>query len=292
MVICIHQRLHEDDPAGHLLETGAYSHLNLPAIAEEDEEISLSSGRVFRREKGTVLFPQRFDLEALEAARRERGTARFQMLYQQNPIAAGASPLKWEWFQTYDEVLDRSKYEMVVQSWDTGSSADDDRAYSVCTTWGFRERNWHLLEVYRDRIEYPDLKRKTAQLVARWNPDKVLIEKASSGIQLLQDYFPEDRRRFVAIKADRDKEVRFEAACALVEEGRVYLPREADWLAIFKRELLGFPRTKYKDQADSFSQFLNWSKGQGFWRSLDREHPLRVERRARLDQKRQERRRD
>ena len=67
---------------------------------------------------------------------------------------------------------------------------------------------------------------------------------------------------------------------------KVFLPREAPWLAEFRRELQGFPRGRHDDQVDSFSQFLNWSIGIGFWRSLDREHPLRRERRNRFANRR------
>lgn len=64
-----------------------------------------------------------------------------------------------------------------------------------------------------------------------------------------------------------DKEVRFNAACAPIEAGQVLLPREAPWLADFRRELMGFPRTVHNDQADSVSQFLNWTTGAGFRRT-------------------------
>jgi len=84
-----------------------------------------------------------------------------------------------------------------------------------------------------------------------------------------------------SIKPHEDKEVRFNAACAPVEEGLVYLPREAPWLPAFKHELQSFPRGRHDDQVDSFSQFLNWSKGPGFYRALGRGHPINVERQNR-----------
>ncbi|MEM8572798.1 MAG: hypothetical protein AAGG56_18155, partial [Pseudomonadota bacterium] len=139
-VICIHQRLHENDPAGHLLSAGGFAHFNFPAIAEEDEEIDLGDGRTIAREKGTALFPQRFGLDFLEQKRLELGTAKFEMLYQQNPISAEGSVLRWEWFGTYDAVLPRHQYELIIQSWDTANSATTGNSHSVCTIWGFRER--------------------------------------------------------------------------------------------------------------------------------------------------------
>lgn len=265
-IIAIQQRLHEDDPAGYLLSKGIYRHLNLPAIAEDDEGIATGPGRFHLRNKGSALFPQRFDLAALESLRREMGTAAFTMQYQQNPISPEGSQLRWEWFGTYDDRPVRAGFQMVVISWDTGMSADPKSDYSVATVWGFLEDRWYLLSVFRERLDYPDLKRTILRLGDEWKADIVLIEKAATGIPLLQECFPQMRSRFRAVIPCQDKEVRFNAACAPIEAGKVLLPRDATWLADFRRELMGFPRTKHDDQADSVSQFLNWTIGVGFRR--------------------------
>lgn len=278
-VVAIQQRLHEMDPAGYLLDKG-YRHLNLPAIAEEHETIDLGYGRVHRRAPGDLLFPARLDRATLEQFRRDMGSATFNMQYQQNPVAPDGSVLRWEWFKTYEEVGARSDYQVVVQSWDIGTSANPRSDRSVCTTWGFRGNAWFLLDVFRGQFDYPELKKTVLRLADSWEADKVLIEDAASGRPLVQECHRLDRARFRAIRPDKDKQIRFNAACAPVEEGLVHLPREAHWLAEFKRELLGFPRAHYDDQVDSFSQFLNWSKGTGFWRTIGRDHPLAVERRG------------
>lgn len=262
-VVVIQQRLHEDDPAGYLLGKGTYAHLNLPAIAEADEEIALGPDRVHRRRVGEALCPARMSLEDLERLRREMGSATFQMQYQQNPTAAEGSILRWEWFGTYEEALPRRNYHYVVQSWDTGMSADPKSDPSVCTTWGFHANKWHLLDVLRERLEYPDLKKTALRHADRWTAELVLIEKVSSGTSLLQDCHRGDRARFRGLTPREDKEVRFNAACAKVEAGDILLPREAPWLPEFKREMQGFPRAKHDDQVDSFSQFVNWTRGSG-----------------------------
>jgi predicted phage terminase large subunit-like protein len=48
------------------------------------------------------------------------------------------------------------------------------------------------------------------------------------------------------------------AQSARIENGQVHLPRRAQWLDDFRSELLQFPKGRYDDQVDSFSQFLNW----------------------------------
>ncbi len=281
-VVMIAQRLHEMDPPGYLLSKGTYRHINLPAIAEEDEVVQIGGGQTHRRTPGDLLSPIRLNQDTLDRMRREMGAATFNCQYQQNPIAPDGSPLRWEWFGTYDIVEDRRRYQLVAQSWDTGMSAAPRSDYSVCTTWGFRENAWYLLDVWRGQLDYPDLKTRTLALVDRWDPDRVLIEDAATGKPLFDELFWDDRRRYQLIRPDKDKETRFQSACAPVEEGKVILPKEAEWLSAFKRELQSFPRGRYDDQVDSFSQFLNWSKGSGFYRALDRDHPIRIARRERI----------
>jgi hypothetical protein len=65
-IIAVMQRLHEDDLAGHLLQQGGWEHLNLAAIAPEDEVIALGQGRRHQRKRGDLLQPQRENRETLE----------------------------------------------------------------------------------------------------------------------------------------------------------------------------------------------------------------------------------
>lgn len=285
-VVLIGQRLHERDPAGFLLETGAYRHLNLPAIAEDDTSIALGGGQFRHRKSGEALFQERVGLEVLDRLRKEMGSTLFNCQYQQNPSAPDGSPLRWEWFGIYDDAGDRASYQLIVQSWDTGMSADPRSDFSVCTTWGFRDNVWHLLDLYRGRLDYPDLLRRVYQMKDVWHPDVVLIEKAATGIPLLQQCRESIGRHCVPIQPTLDKEIRFNAACAKIEAGQVLLPRDAKWLSDLKRELQSFPRGRHDDQVDSVSQFLNWTAGRGFWRSLPHEHELRQDRRAQREIKR------
>ena len=289
-VIMVAQRLHEMDPPGYLLDKGTYRHLNLPAIAEEDQAIPIGQGRLQKRQPGDLLVPERLDQDTLDRMRREMGAAVFNCQYQQNPIAPDGSPLRWEWFGAYDEWEPRNWYQLVVESWDTGTSADPRSDFSVCTTWGFRDRHWYLLDVWRGQLDYPELKAKTLQLVRDWDPDLVLIEDAATGRPLFSELFRDDKR-YQRIAPKDDKEIRFASACAPVEEGTVLLPTEAPWLLDFKRELQSFPRGRNDDQVDSFSQFLNWSKGRGFYRALGRDHPVNRQRNERIERVRERRRR-
>jgi predicted phage terminase large subunit-like protein len=258
-IIAIQQRLHEDDLAGYLIDKGNFEHLNLQAIAEQDESFELTHGHVMRRRKGEALFPQREPLATLEEIRREISAFAFSAQYQQDPVPPEGNRLRWEWFGTYDERPPRTALQMVVQSWDTAVTAEPTSDFSVCTTWGYREGNWLLLDVLRERLEYPALRRQAIEMARRWLADKVIIEYANSGIPLVRELRDIDGITVLGIRPKLDKEVRFGAQGAKLETGRFLLPAAAPWLTTFKRELLGFPNTRFDDQADSVSQFLEWS---------------------------------
>lgn len=266
-IIVIQQRLHEDDFAGYLLDKRNFVHLNLPAIAEEDEVVALSHGRRFVRQKGEPLFPERESLETLEKIRLEIGTFAFSSQYQQDPVPPEGNRLRWEWFGSYDEQPPRTALQMVVQSWDTAMTAEPTSDFSVCTVWGYLNGDWLLLDVLRERLEYPALKHRVIHMADHWIADKVLIEYAGTGISLFRELNKEYGSSYFGMRPTRDKEVRFATQGAKLETGKFLLPKSAPWLAIFKREMLGFPNTKFDDQADSVSQFLDWTgsrRGEGW----------------------------
>jgi hypothetical protein len=102
-IIVIMQRLHMDDLVGHLLEQEGWTHLNLPAIAETEDQILIGPGSFHLRRPGDVLHPEREPRAVLDELRRTQGPMDFAAQYQQAPIAEGGNLIKWEWFKFYDE---------------------------------------------------------------------------------------------------------------------------------------------------------------------------------------------
>lgn len=263
-VIAIQQRLHEDDLAAHLLDKGNFTHLNLPAIAEQSETIDMGCYGTLERNKGDVLFPERESLDVLEGIKQNMGNFAFSTQYQQNPVLPDGNYIRWEWFGEYDndaEPFKRSNYHLVVQSWDTASSLSPHAAYSVCLTWGFHKdlEAWHLLDVMREKLEYPDLKDRAYLLHSRYQPSYIIIERKDSGLSLFSELRKSrivDRGSIRGPKPKVSKSQRMEEASAVLRDGDFCLPKSAAWLPAFKREIQAFPYGKYKDQVDAFSQFL------------------------------------
>lgn len=265
-IISIQQRLHEDDLPAYMFEKG-YRHLNLPAIAEREEQVPIGPARVHLRKVGDLLNPARESLQTLEQLRRDLGPVIFSAQYQQEPIIAEGNMIRLEWFGTYDDAPPREQFIKVVQSWDTGMTSAPTSDYSVCTTWGFEydEKKWYLLDVFRRRLDFPDLKRAVIELWRRWKADSVIIENAASGHALSQALRTSGPFRAVMIDPASSKEERFNGCLGEVEAGYFLLPREAIWLDDFRHELRAFPQGRHDDQVDSFSQFVKYQQRHWSW---------------------------
>lgn len=285
-IISLQQRLHEDDLPAYLLEKG-YHHLNLPATAEKEEWIPIGPDDEYFRQVGDLLNPDREDKATLEQLRCDLGPVVFSAQYQQEPIAAEGNMIRLEWFGTYKEAPPRYCFTKIVQSWDTGMTSAPTSDYSVCTTWGFEreQRKWYLLDVFRKRLDFPDLKQAVIDLRNRYRADKVIMEQAGSGFALCQDLRATKSIRLLMVKPVASKEERFNGCLGEVEAGHFLLPSEAPWLQAFKHELRAFPEGKYDDQVDSFSQFVQFQMRNWKWLLEERNEKGRLKDRVRLKQR-------
>lgn len=264
-IILIMQRVHQDDLVGHVLQQGSWDVLSLPAIAQQDEQFLIDTAlgsRVFRRKAGEPLDPERESLVTLKNIRQTIGEYNFASQYQQAPIPLEGAMIKTAWLQYYKPTELKGEFTAIVQSWDTANKATDLNDYSVCTTWGVKNRRYYLLDVLRKRLGYPDLKRAVKDLAQRYRANTVLIEDKASGTQLIQDLRADG---VFAVKAyeppsGTDKIMRLHAQTATFENGHVLLPHQAPWLADYVLELVGFPGTKFDDQVNSTAQALHYLK--------------------------------
>jgi len=265
-IILIMQRLHEDDLVGHVLEQENWEVVRFPAIAEQDEEhvIETPMGRQrFSRRAGEVLHPARESRQTLDHIRQTLGEYNFAGQYQQAPAPLGGGLVKAEWFKTCEPADLPARFDQTVQSWDTANKPAELSDYSVCTTWGLKDRRIYLLQVVRKRMEYPELKRREREQARAFGATVVLIEDKASGTQLIQELISEGLYTVKRYQPEGDKVMRMNAQTGAIENGFVYLPRDAAWLADYLHELTTFPNSKYDDQADSTSQALAWINKNG-----------------------------
>ena len=251
-IVLIQTRWHQDDLAGWLLHEHKDQNwrvLSLPAISEE--------GDAFRK-PGEALWPERYGLEELEAARRQLGSAAFISLYQQRPVAAEGQIFRRDWWCSYST---SPEFKRKVLSLDSAFKTGQSNDFSCIQVWGEAQNGFYLLANWKSRVEFPELKRVLLMFYEQWQPNHVLIEDAASGQSLIQELRVSTSLPLKPIKPDKDKVTRATAITPLLESGRVFLPQDAPWLNDFLDELSSFPAGVHDDQVDATAKALNYMRG-------------------------------
>lgn len=264
-IISIQQRLSEDDLTAVMLERGAEL-LLLPAIAEREELVPIGFGRVWRRRVGEVLDPEREDRATLDRYRREMGPDRFATQYQGQPTAPGGNMVRVDRFPRYGGDAADYPFGKILQSWDTGTSASPDSDWSVCLTAGYHDGKLYILDLFRARLDYPELREAVIDQKRIWKPDQVIMEDAGLGRALYQELHR--ARGTVHMRMwtpEHSKAERMRGQLGQIEDGRVLLPEHAPWLDTFLAELRAFPRGRHDDQADALSQLLAFALSREAW---------------------------
>jgi len=142
---------------------------------------------------GNPVWPQFWSREELEALREELPNSKWQAQYQQNPIGNESAIVKRDWWKWWEKD-DPPECDYVLQSWDTAFEKSQRADYSAGTTWGIfncEEDNFApniiLLNTYKKRVEFPELKRDVLREYNEYEPDSLIVEKKASGAPLIYD---------------------------------------------------------------------------------------------------------
>ena len=241
--------------------------INFPALATDHD--------VLGRKPGDALFPERYPVKKLRSIKavqdRVHGSFWFEALYNGNPIPYKGNLIQLEWFENnryaHEEIAQfkREDWESIIISADTASKETEIADYTVFTIWGIKGGYYYLLDVIRDKMEYPELLEtsKMLAMIPERRPDFFLVEDKGSGISLIQDLRKEGEINVWPMDPGVEgKVLRMTAETPKLRAGLVRLPKEASWLDDYLMELRSFPRGK-KDQVDSTSQFLKFLRIQG-----------------------------
>lgn len=262
-VVIVTQRLHIDDLVGHVTE---YDHnwtiLNLPAIAIEKQRIQVGSDRFYDRGQNELLHPAREDQAILDELKHNIGSESFEAQYQQCPVPPGGHMFKRGWLNYYLIQPEITDEDTVFQSWDTASKTGLANDWSVGTTWLYKGGFYYLLNVVREKLEYPALKAKMLETAKQYNPRIILVEDTGVGTGLIAELKVEGLD-VVEISATQSKEARANIETPKFESGRVWFPKSAVWLSALEAELLAFPAGRHDDQVDSIVQALAYEQAEG-----------------------------
>nr|WP_321510266.1 phage terminase large subunit [uncultured Hyphomonas sp.] len=272
-IVLVMQRLSIYDPAAHLIEQENWTQLSFPAIAVRNEKIPIGAGLFHERKVGDVLHPERYPREYLDKQRGVMGHRAFEAQFQQAPVPDGGGIIDLSKFRRYGDLP--KLRDLTFYSIDAASGTDSG-SYSVIMGFRIIDGQLYLTNVFRKRCTFPKLFRTVLKTSLCYRPDHLIIEKASNGIALIEQLNEEMRGTdfcerypyFVQkVSPTENKVTRMEKAMIAVEQGKVLLPEEAEWLPALEAELRAFPNGRYNDQVDALSQavkFFTWYRQQPF----------------------------
>ena len=229
---------------------------------------------------GTPLWPAFWSKTALEALKAELPVAKWEAQYQQNPTSEEGAIIKREQWSIWDKDTP-PPCEYIIQSWDTAFEKNNRADYSACTTWGVFQHpnkqgdmrpNIILLDAFKQRMEFPELKKQALELWQEWEPDTLIVEKRAAGAPLIYEM----RKMGIPLSEftpgkGNDKISRVNAISDLFASGVVWCP-ETRWAEEVMDEMASFPNGDHDDLVDSSSQALMRFRQGGFI-SIDSDEP-------------------
>ncbi len=281
--VLIMQRIHENDPAGHLVKRGTYTHLCIPT--EHDPELKCSTPLGFkdpRTEPGELLFPGLFPTDVIEEAKVDLGEYSFAGQHNQKPAPPGGGIYKTHWFRFWyrredgrpkrwmtrledgtihqheqRELPDR--FWMKLQTWDMTFKKTKDTDYVAAQVWGVERANRWLLDRIAHRMSFTETC-DAVRAMSRAHSDcnGKLIEDKANGPAVM-DQLQDEIGGFLPVEPLGGKEARAHAAAPIVRAGNVYLPHPEvyPWVKEFMHAIVSFPMAAHDDEMDAMSQLLN-----------------------------------
>lgn len=211
---------------------------------------------------GNTLWPEFWPPEEIFALKKELPLSKWMAQYQQNPTSDAAAIIKREWWREWEGATP-PPCEFVLMTWDTAFEKTNRADYSAMTTWGvfYREdetdgttkANIILLNSFRDKLEFPELKREFLRHYYDEEPDSVVVEKKASGAPLIYEM------RAMGIPVGEytptrgnDKISRLNAVSDLFASGLVWAPNTS-WAEEVIEEVASFPAGDHDDLVDCVS---------------------------------------
>jgi len=221
---------------------------------------------------GAPLWPEFWSIELLNSLKAELPVGKWQAQYQQQPTSEEGAIIKREWWKKWERDSPPS-CEFIIQSWDTAFLKKERSDYSACTTWGVfydegedgkTRPNLILLDAFKDRMEFPELKKVAYDHWKHWSPDAFVVEGKAAGMPLIFELrsMGIPVTEYTPTKGN-DKISRANAVADLFSSGMVWAP-ETRWAEEVIEECAEFPSGEHDDFVDSVTQALLRYRQGGF----------------------------
>lgn len=234
------------------------------------------------------LWPEFWSMDELVKLRNELPIGKWSAQYQQNPTSEQGAIVKREWWKIWEQDSP-PQCEFIIQSWDTAFTKNERSDYSACTTWGVfykdeDENDPHviLLDAYKARLEFPELKEKAMQMYKEYEPDAFIVEAKASGAPLVFEL----RRMGIPVQEftptrGNDKISRVNSVSDLFASGKIWCP-PTRWAEEVMEEMAAFPNSDHDDLVDSTTQALIRFRKGGFIRlqTDEQDEPIHFKRKV------------
>jgi predicted phage terminase large subunit-like protein len=162
----------------------------------------------------------------------------------------------------------------VIVAMDTAFSKTERSDYSACVCFGVFNHpnsvgkpipNLILLDAWKDKLEFPELKATTVQYYKDWKPDMFIVEKKASGAPLIAELRNAGVpvQEFTPTRATGDKIVRVNAITDIFASGVVWAPEEQFAIDVVE-ECAAFPSGDHDDYVDAVTMALMRFRQGGF----------------------------
>tara|TARA_E500000305_G_scaffold16694_1_gene12428 strand:- start:1224 stop:2702 length:1479 start_codon:yes stop_codon:yes gene_type:complete len=215
---------------------------------------------------GKPCWPEFWKLKELQRTQATLTGARWNAQYMQEPTSEEGALIKRDWWQDWPHQRP-PKVEFIIQSYDTAFTKQTTSDYSAITTWGVFNKEGDgqhaiLLAAEKNRMDFPDLRRRAHELYLEWRPDQVIVEAKASGLPLIHELRNMDIPviNFTPSRGN-DKISRVNAVAPLFESGRVWAPFHQTFAQEVIEECAAFPNGDYDDYVDSTTQAISRLRG-------------------------------
>lgn len=262
------QRAHNDDLSRRCRDSGDYEYLCLPG-EYTGKVYSTSIGfKDPRTEDGELLWPEQWDKAAMAQIKKDIGAYAYSLQVQQEDCPRGGGIIKKEWLEKnyYEQHDCPNHFDFVMQSWDTAFKKGRKNDFSACVTVGIAGNDIYVLDVYKDKIEYPTYKKTAIAFARKFNPIMILAEDSNAAAMLMQEakkpMQDEDDKMMVrlpmkAISPHTDKEA-LAHACTIHIQMYYHIPKNAPWREDYVEELSNFPFVQHDDQTIATIQLVSF----------------------------------
>jgi len=259
--VIVEHRLHHDDLTAHVLKQSGWTHLKLPAVAEEKTRIVFPvTRRVVVRERGDILHEQRTGKVELARQRVTLGGRGFAAQLQQSPEVRDAiyfSRDKWKFYSLPPEEMAKDMDEL-IQSWDFTFKDLQTSDFVAGGVVGQKGANFYVFDLVHDQLAFTASKAAMTTMTAKWpEAHAKLVEDKANGSAII-DELHEKIGGILPVNPEGSKEARAASISPYQEAGNIFLPEGAAWVEDFIREHSEFPNGQNDDRVDMLSQAIRY----------------------------------